>query len=378
MTIQRALFITHYQHIGDGKGGVQRCTAEYLDTIHAMGLSVEIVRINNNQRLDTKILRRVNSSPYFRPVAPMDLAIACEAAQNADVIFLNQVALCAIAKPLKEAAGTTVPIIALSHGCEITDLLHLARLHRKLPISGRLRPSPKQAWAQVLSDEIASRAHIDGVIALSDYDAQTETWLGTTKSIWLPRTIKPEPLAWTPTLGRFGFVGTLDHAPSLEGLVLVLDQIERQNASQLSLRIVGAPPNIGQWLAQRYATVDYLGPLSDADLNEEAKTWNAFLNPIFCQARGCSTKLAMALNWQIPIITTPIGRRGYTWSEGSVVEADHPRIYVEAMISAQADNRVALALQHHVRSASVASPTLIQVAEVMLAFCTSARAQTAR
>jgi len=369
VTLKRAIFITHYQHIGEGQGGVQRCTAEYLDTIEAMGFSIEIVRINNDQRFDTKVLRRLNSSPYFRPVAQADLARACQAAQQADIVFLNQVTLCAIAEPIKNVVGSTVPIIALSHGCEITDLLHLARLHRKLPLSGRLHPTPKQALAQVLADEIAARPHIDGVIALSEYDAQTETWLGAIRTTWLPRTVKPQPLAWSPLLGRFGFVGTLDHAPNLEGLVQVLDEIERQKANQLSVRIVGAPPRIGQWLAECYASVTYLGALNDADLTKEASSWNAFLNPIFCQARGCSTKLAMALNWQIPILTTSIGRRGYRWSEGSVVEAEHPRTYVEAMIHAQADEANAQNLQHNVRVASMASPTLTEVANAMLAFC---------
>jgi hypothetical protein len=78
------------------------------------------------------------------------------------VIFLNQVTQCAIALSLKDAAGSTVPVIALSHGCEITDLLHLARLQRKLLLSGRLRPTPKQALAQVLGDEISTQAYIDG------------------------------------------------------------------------------------------------------------------------------------------------------------------------------------------------------------------------
>ncbi|MCA3693463.1 glycosyltransferase [Aquidulcibacter sp.] len=371
MTLKRALFLTNYQHIGEGKGGVQRCTAEYLDTIEAMGLGVRVVRISNDQRLDTKVLRQLNSSPYFRPVAQADLARACEAAQQADLIFLNQVALCAIAKPLRQVVGPKIPIIVLSHGCEITDLLHLARLHQKLPLSGRLRPTPKQALAQVLTDEITTRTDIDGVIGLSEYDANTETWLGSRRSTWLPRTVKPEPLEWSPVLGRFGFVGTLDHAPSLEGLVQVLEEIERQKARQLSVRVVGAPPRLGRWLAERFPSVSYLGALNDADLNEEACSWNGFLNPIFCQARGCSTKLAMALNWQIPILTTPIGRRGYLWSEGSLAEAEHPRTFVEAMIQAQASEAVARTLQDQVRIASLASPTLPEVAKAMRAFCMS-------
>jgi hypothetical protein len=34
--------------------------------------------------------------------------------------------------------------------------------------------------------------------------------------------------------------------------------------------------------------------------------------------------LATAIAWQIPIVTTEIGRRGYLWNEGSLIIANDP------------------------------------------------------
>jgi hypothetical protein len=75
------------------------------------------------------------------------------------------------------------------------------------------------------------------------------------------------------------------------------------------------------WLAKNYPIVQYLGRLEEAELRVEAETWNAFLNPIFCNPRGCSTKLASAIAWCIPVITTPAGHRGYHWREGKLIVA---------------------------------------------------------
>ena len=67
-----------------------------------------------------------------------------------------------------------------------------------------------------------------------------------------------------------------------------------------------------------------LGPLDDADLRGEAGSWNCFINPLFCLSRGCSTKLATALSWEIPVVTTSFGRRGYVWNDGTLSLAERP------------------------------------------------------
>jgi len=70
--------------------------------------------------------------------------------------------------------------------------------------------------------------------------------------------------------------------------------------------------------------VEYLGGLSDAELTQEAKTWCAFVNPLFCYPRGCSTKLAVPLEWRIPLATTRAGARGYVWDEALIPLVESP------------------------------------------------------
>jgi len=41
---------------------------------------------------------------------------------------------------------------------------------------------------------------------------------------------------------------------------------------------------------------------------------------------GFSTKLTIALGWQILIVTTTMGTRGYVWKEGNMPIADKPEL----------------------------------------------------
>jgi hypothetical protein len=68
-------------------------------------------------------------------------------------------------------------------------------------------------------------------------------------------------------------------------------------------------------MAARHRFVEYLGRLDDAQLRAEAATWCCFVHPLFVQAKGCSTKLGVALGWGLPIATTRLGARGYAWDE---------------------------------------------------------------
>jgi len=68
--------------------------------------------------------------------------------------------------------------------------------------------------------------------------------------------------------------------------------------------------------------VEYLGPLDGGEMEKEAASWCAFLHPMFCFARGCSTKLATGLAWRIPCLSTASGVRGYELPAGGVVMAE--------------------------------------------------------
>jgi hypothetical protein len=328
---RRALFVTNWRNLNNSPGGVQTCTREYLSLLAAADFEIEIAKVEIDARLRTRIEQKIRPSPYRNCISVADRARVRTAAQDADLVFLNQVNL---AGGLRGASFEDIrhKTVLLSHGAEVTDLVVHARSQATLPLSGHLRSTSKQALLNVLTDELAAREGIAAAICLSPFDADFERWLGVQNVTWIPRTVAPNPLLRNPLANTYGFIGTLDHAPNLGGLVDIL-KIHDAHNSGLTIRVVGGPERLGRWLESNFPSVVYLGALDDARLAQEASSWSAFLNPIFCQARGCSTKLATALGWELPIITTPVGRRGYVFSEGSMIEANSPDAFVEAMLS---------------------------------------------
>ena len=306
-----------------------------MSAIRAAGIALDLWPLDPDQRWSTRILHRIAPSPYLRRIGSSSLRGLLRLVTDGapDFIFLNQVSLAALAPALRSRLPPASKIVVLSHGLESTDLLHLIRLRRLLPLGGRIGPSETFALGRTILSETDLRTHVDVVCALSEFDEQLENWVGAKRVGWLPRIIEPQPLVWRPGHDRLGFVGTLDHAPNLEGLVGVLDELDKKDVGTLRIRVVGEPTRIGRWLASRYRVVDYLGCLDDETLSREAASWNAFLHPIFCHARGCSTKLATAIGWEIPIITTNIGRRGYRWKSGDLLMAKNPADFADLCFS---------------------------------------------
>ena len=151
------------------------------------------------------------------------------------------------------------------------------------------------------------------------------------------------------------------HAPNVEGIVELAAALESKSAS-LRLRLVGGPIEAGKALADRYPIIDYLGPLDNTALETEAASWCAFVNPIFCQPRGCSTKLAVPLSWRLPIATTRAGARGYHWDESLIPFQDTPYTLAEesqqlAGIGHAQSRRLA------VETIATGSPNLSELAE---------------
>jgi Glycosyl transferases group 1 len=327
---QRALFVTNAAHLSDRVGGVQTCSREYLTLLQAAGFVVEILKVDIDRRWTVRFLRRVRGSPYVGSIARSDLDKVFLRARDVDFVFLNQVSLSGGITRDPRAADLAGKIFLLSHGAEVTDLLNQVREPIRARQPSTRRPSLRTVKT-VLEDEILSRQGISAAICLSPFDADFERWLGVERVTWIPRIITRDPLDWQPNIGRFGFLGTLNHVPNLSGLLAVLETGIWKEAFDLNIRVIGGPSAVGRWLAATYPRVDYLGELDDLALRNEARTWTAFLNPIFCQARGCSTKLATALGWEIPIITTALGKRGYVDNEENILTVDNPISFVAAM-----------------------------------------------
>jgi hypothetical protein len=362
------IFVSYRGFLEPPYGGVQICTREYVDVIKAAGIDLEFCAFSGDQRLSTRILRRLNSSSYFRSAetAVADAIFRIAAKNQPDFIFLNQVSLAPLAQKIRRAIPTGCKIVMLSHGLESTDLLHVIRTRGRLPLTARVRPTPAFALGDALIAETTFRPDIDVVCALSPFDVALEHWVGATHVGWLPRVVIARPLDWYPSGKRLGFIGTLDHAPNLEGLVLVLEQLMRLDTGSLRVRVVGAPAKTGRWLAQNYSIVDYLGPLSDSALVEEASSWNAVVHPIFCYSRGCSTKLAMAVGWHLPVITTTMGHRGYEWREGGLVIANEPVRFANECLRLL-DFETATAARCRVMEMAHSSPTVEENASRLLA-----------
>lgn len=364
---EKGLFVANGNDVGGGFGGVQVCTREYIDLLKACGYSLSIEGVSLDQRFATRVIQQFRTSPYRGSISQYDTERICKLANQFDIIFLNQVNLASCVPALRASIGPKKPIVLLSHGAEVTDLLHTARLKGKMPLSGRLRPTRMSSVRNVLSDEIGSRIGVTAALCLSPYDAEFERWLGVPYTTWIPRIVTDDAIEWNPASGRFGYLGTLDHAPNLHGIVSVLDVLAAHNVPEISIRVVGAPPRIGDWLAKRYPNVAYLGPLNELELRAEASTWSAFLNPIFCQARGCSTKLSSALSWGLPIVTTPVGRRGYVLDPSAITECESPGKFASCLIE-DLGLDVWRMRRQITRSAIQTMPTQAQIAGSLIKF----------
>lgn len=366
------IFVTFRGYLEGATGGVQVCTREYINVITAAGIKLDLCPFQSDRRLSTRVLRRLNSSPYFRAAEPNLVETVSSVAwrEQANFVFLNQVNLSVLVAGLRRHLPKKCKIVLLSHGLESTDLFHTIRLRHELPIGGRFRPTPAAVMGRTLLTEAATRANVDLVCTLSPFDLELERWIGARRALWLPRIIASAPPEWKPRGDRLGFVGTLDHAPNLEGLVQILDCLhQRADLKHVRIRIVGRPPAIGSWLAERYRQIDFLGSLDDGALSEEASTWNAFLHPLFCQARGCSTKLALPMSWHLPIITTSLGCRGYTWKTGSLVIATDPSDFID-QCARLLDLREGMAAREEVIRLARSSPSLEENAEALRSWLT--------
>jgi hypothetical protein len=118
-------------------------------------------------------------------------------------------------------------------------------------------------------------------------------------------------------------------------------------------------------IANQFPIVDYLGMLSNSDLEKEARTWSCFVHPIFCFARGCSTKLASAFSWQIPVATTAAGCRGYTWKQGHLSLAETPEDLSRLALK-MTDKQFAYSSKQEIVFISNSSPTVTEIAKI---FC---------
>lgn len=342
------------------RGGVQICTDEFLRTFRAAGYDVRPHLVAPDWRLPVRIRQRLRREAYptrWQPGCAVEIARLVEAVA-ADFVCLNLVNLAPLARELRSVLPSSCRIVLLSHGLESVDYLHAA------PSSGWSWSHERGLGRRVLQER-RQRSVIDHVFCLTSFEVEIEQWLGARSVTAVPRTrLDIRPLDWQPDRGRLGFVGTLDHPPTHQGLVALLEALKRVARPDVEIRIVGGPEPIGRALAGRFANVRYLGPLDDEHLRNEASTWSAFLHPMFCWARGCSTKLAVALAWELPIATTPAGARGYAWGRGDLRLAVTPEALADTAC-ALTDPEIARQARRDVQLVGATMPTVDDIGALL-------------
>ena len=354
------VLVSHPLALSRTAGGMQLCTDEYARTLRAAGVELAVTPLEHDRRRLTRLVHRLSPQPYppqWRNAAVRDIITSASRAR-ARFVFLNLVNLAPLAAVLRPHLPAETEIVLLSHGLESVDFLHT------IPIETRSRRLQAELGRRLL-DERRHRASIGQVLCLSDWEAEIERWIGARHVTAVPRTLPDRPpLEWTPDASRLGFVGTLDHPPNADGLHRFLQAFEPVAPTGCRLRVVGGPVSAGRALAGRFRAVEYLGPLSDADLESEATTWSAFVHPLFCFSRGCSTKLAVALAWRIPIATTPSGVRGYVWREGTLPMAESPEALARLACSLT-DRAASIGARDAVAAVACALPTVEDVGRII-------------
>jgi hypothetical protein len=320
-----ALFVTLRNDWKEGGAGVQLCSREYFDTLSAAGFDLTPVRVDYDQRLVTRARRKLSLNPY-RHTLDFDAirgAVAGAIRPQTRFVFVNHASLRPIGEHIRPVLPASCRTVLLSHGLKSVDYLHEIR-SRALIDNAKIGKFDRYRLAEELLEEAGHSAYWDHVFCLSEFEMGVEKWLGIQHTAFLPRLVQADPLAWNPVEGQMGYVGTLDHPPNREGLVLFLDEMAKLRSPELKFRLVGSPANKGKWFSERYDFVEYLGRLDDDALAAEASTWTCMVHPVFSFAMGASTKLAVAIGWEIPVVTTTMGRRGYVWTEGSMRIGDTP------------------------------------------------------
>jgi glycosyltransferase involved in cell wall biosynthesis len=337
----KAIFLTHQQLLrSEVTGGVQLCSQEFHHIIGGMGdIDLGDYYVPYTRNLRQRVMIRLGMENYSMYDVRKDAPALLEYIEKnrIDIVFLNMSSLIRYARPIRKTFGSRVKIVLLSHGNHSGDFLHLITkpLSRQSAFQRMLK---KIRLGLLVSTEATHRVdYLDGVVTLSETERQIENWFGGKKVSFLPRRLYADFLDYNPIPGRIGFVGRLDHPPNLQGISILLDQVRGSDHSQIKIRIVGAPESYGRDLQRQYPFIEYLGELSDDALEKEVAGWSLLLNPVWWYSTGASTKLARAISWGVPIITTTAGMRGYDWKQGSLLVADTPEAMTGWMLRVAPD-----------------------------------------
>ncbi|WP_256009566.1 glycosyltransferase [Desertivirga xinjiangensis] len=332
---EKILFISDRKYVDFHiPGGVQLCTSEYLTYLSHSGHDPIIIKLDTTKSFLKKIKIKFGLEVYDRYDFNNYTTEIVNAVKKHKIktIALNQINLAPLIEIVKHHLPSDVKFVGLSHGNESGDYLH--------DIAREKKPGIIETWKlgrQIVLESSFFRENFDGIIVISEHEIPINQWIGALNQLHLPRILQPGFLSWTPREKNAGFVGTLDHLPNKLGLELLCDSLKKSEFNY-SINLVGGPEPEGRRLELLYPFIKYKGRLSNEQLEKEVSHWSIFLNPVFWYSRGASTKLAQAINWGIPVLSTPAGKRGYILSDETIITASNsPTDYSKALIEALDD-----------------------------------------
>lgn len=308
------------------KGGVQICSQEFLEIIKHTVDDLYYFEVTYSRSLIFRLFHKFNFDLYqsYSVNKYRKNLLSILLANDITHVFINKAELIKFSLLIKKADLPTIPrVIIMSHGNESGDLLgdlsgKTAKFKGVLKYLGILK-----LGIVVFLESWYRKRFVDLVCTMSEEESSIEKWLGINATFFIPRLIHQDDMvARKPKINVFGYVGTLSHTPNFIAFNDLCVEIAKSNFSP-EIRLVGQPIEIGENFAKKHPFVKYLGPLSDADLLAEVKSWSYFINPIFNYSRGASMKLAKAIEWQIPVITTKAGRRGYLLDSEKLIETEN-------------------------------------------------------
>ena len=356
----KAVFISNKSHLSSPiPGGVQICTNEFVELLKRAGIDLNFFALETTRsylrrikiKLGLDIFDYYDIGKYFLQMAELIKK------ESIELAIINQVNLLPFAKLLKEAFGNRLKIIVLSHGNESGDYLHEI-LHGGNSILKSLK------MGALLTREAKYFArYVDLLIVISEHEKRIAQWMGAINCIYIPRTIPKSPVIWQQVeTNRIGFIGTLNHLPNLKGVELLASELDKLSFNG-EFRIVGGPEKYGKELEIKFKCIKYVGFVSNELLIKEVATWGVFVNAIFWYSRGCSTKLAQIISWEIPIVSTTAGVRGYEWSNGDMIFADSPNIMAKKIADLLKNPQKLLKQHQEILKIKNSSPTLDELSE---------------
>lgn len=360
-----ALFLSHEHAIAPGGGGQQICSREYIDALRRAGFVLANVLFATDRSWATRLRRRLRPAPYANliPDGFWDRVAQMARSHAPSHVFCNLYNFVPAGALLRRLLPRETKLVLLSHGLASVDEVHAARIARRDAAGASAATRPDDRIGAMIRIETEGLPAFDHVFTLAPFEVEIARWLGARSVSWVPRVLDGRnPLQWTPEGSRVGCVGTFDHPPNLEGIEMACRALQHIGPGRLRLRVVSRSHKVLARLRATYPFFDALGPMEESGaLEAEASTWNAFLHPLFCMAMGCSTKLATALNWGLPVLTTPAGVRGYQWKEGGVSLASTPEELARNTLGALDENRAGV-LRADVLRAARSAPGIDDIA----------------